>query len=53
MKSFLKLSSAVALSCFAIEAAARVVAYSPQEWIIPYKREALQNIVSVVDDRQE
>jgi hypothetical protein len=53
MKGFLKLSSAVALSCLAIEAAARVVAYSPLEWIIPYKREALQDIASVMDNRQE
>jgi hypothetical protein len=46
MKSFLKLGSALALSWFAVEGAARVVGYSPQEWIVPYKREALQNIVS-------
>jgi len=47
MKSFLKLGSALALSWFAVEGAARAVGYSPQEWIVPYKREALQNIVSV------
>jgi hypothetical protein len=35
------------LSWFAIGAAARVVGVtSPQDWIVPYKREALQNIVS-------
>lgn len=45
MKSFLRLSGAIALSCLAIESAARVVAYSPKEWIMPYKREALQDIV--------
>jgi hypothetical protein len=46
MKGFLKLGSAIALSCFAIESAARAVGYSPNEWVIPYKREALQDIVS-------
>jgi hypothetical protein len=46
MKSFLKLGSALALSCLAVESAARAVAHSPKEWIQPYKREALQDIVS-------
>lgn len=47
MKSFLRLSGVVALSCLAVEAAARAVGYSPKEWIMPYKREALQDIVCV------
>jgi hypothetical protein len=46
MKSFLKLGSAFALSCLAVETAARAVGYSPREWIKPYRREALQDIVS-------
>lgn len=46
MKSFLKLGGAVALGCFAVESAARAVGYSPKEFIKPYKREALQDIVS-------
>ncbi|KAJ4367445.1 hypothetical protein N0V83_007028 [Neocucurbitaria cava] len=46
MKGFLKFSSAIALSCFAVEAAARAVGYSPKEWIRPYKREPLQDIVT-------
>jgi len=46
MKSFSKLAGAVALGCFAVETAARAVGYSPQQWIKPYKREALQDIVS-------
>jgi hypothetical protein len=41
------LLSAIALSSCAIGAAARAVGYSPKEWIMPYKREALQDIVSV------
>jgi hypothetical protein len=36
------------LSLFAAGAAARAVGVaSPQEWIMPYKREALQSIVSL------
>ncbi|CAN9408063.1 unnamed protein product [Alternaria alternata] len=46
MKSFLKLGGAVALGCFAVESAARAVGYSPKEFIKPYKREALQGIVT-------
>lgn len=46
MKSFMRLGGAVALGCFAVESAARAVGYSPKEWIKPYKREALQDIVS-------
>jgi hypothetical protein len=46
MKGFLKLSGAVALSCLAIESAARAVGYTPKDWIKPYKREPLQDIVS-------
>lgn len=46
MKGFLRLSGAIALSCLAIESAARAVGYSPKDWIKPYKREALQDIVS-------
>lgn len=40
------LLSVVALSSCAIGAAARAVGYSPKEWIMPYKREALQDVVS-------
>ena len=40
------LLSAIALSTCAVVAAARAVAGSPKDWIIPYKREALQDIVS-------
>jgi len=50
MKSFSKLAGAVALGCFAVETAARAVGYSPQQWIKPYKREALQDIVSGEDN---
>jgi hypothetical protein len=46
MKSFSTLAGAVALGCFAVESAARAVGYSPKEWIKPYKREALQDVVS-------
>ncbi|KAF1837258.1 hypothetical protein BDW02DRAFT_519504, partial [Decorospora gaudefroyi] len=46
MKSFLRLGGALALACFAIESAARAVGYSPQEWIMPYRREVLQDIVT-------
>ncbi|KAF1840936.1 glycoside hydrolase family 35 protein [Cucurbitaria berberidis CBS 394.84] len=46
MKSLLKFSSAVALSCLAIESAARAVGYSPHELIKPYKRAPLQDIVT-------
>ncbi|KAI4947681.1 hypothetical protein J4E91_006503 [Alternaria rosae] len=50
MKSISKLAGAVALGCFAIESAARAVGYSPQQWIKPYKREALQDIVTWDED---
>ncbi|KAI4695619.1 hypothetical protein J4E81_005945 [Alternaria sp. BMP 2799] len=50
MKSFSKLAGAVALGCFAVETAARAVGYSPQQWIKPYKREALQDIVTWDED---
>lgn len=47
MKSFVGLGGAVALGCLAVESAARAVSYgSPADWIKPYKREALQDIVS-------
>jgi hypothetical protein len=42
------LLSVVALSSYAIGVAARAVGYEPQKWIMPYKREALQDIVSLV-----
>jgi hypothetical protein len=48
MKSFLGIGGALVLSCFAVEGAARAVGYSPQEWIMPYKREPLQDIVSAI-----
>jgi len=48
MKSFRKLGSALGLGCLAVGSAARAVGYtSPQDWIKPYKREALQDIVSL------
>jgi len=48
MKSFKKIGSALALGCLAVGSAARAVGYtSPQDWIKPYKREALQDIVSL------
>ncbi|CAA9958345.1 Beta-galactosidase [Pyrenophora teres f. maculata] len=51
MKSFKKLGSALALSCLAIGTAARAVGYSsPKDWIKPYKREALQDIVTWDED---
>ena len=46
MKLILKLASAVALSCLAVESAARAVAFRPEQWITPYKGEALQDIVT-------
>ena len=46
MKGILKLSGAVTLSCLAVGSAARAVAFSPDQWITPYKREALQDIVT-------
>ena len=42
----MKLGSAIALGCFAVESAARALGGSPKDWIKPYKREALQDIVS-------
>ena len=45
MKSFLRFGGAVALSCLAIEAAARAVGASPQDLIQPYRRAPLQDIV--------
>ncbi|KNG51415.1 glycoside hydrolase family 35 protein [Stemphylium lycopersici] len=50
MKSFLRLGSAVALGCLAVESAARAVGYSPKEWVKPYRREALQDIVTWDED---
>lgn len=47
MKGLSNLVGAIALGCFAVESAARAVGYSPKEWIKPYKREVLQDIVSV------
>ncbi|KAH3918288.1 beta-galactosidase [Parastagonospora nodorum] len=44
------LLNVVALSSCAIGAAARAVGYSPKEWIMPYKREALQDIVTWDED---
>jgi hypothetical protein len=46
MKSVLKYAGALALSCLAIESAARTVGYSPGQLIKPYKRAPLQDIVS-------
>jgi hypothetical protein len=46
MKGILKLSGAVALSCLAVETAARALAFQPEQWIAPYKREVLQDIVT-------
>lgn len=40
------LLSVIALSTCAVGAVARAVAGSPKDWIIPYKRGALQDIVS-------
>lgn len=48
MKRLFNLVGAIALSCLAIESAARAVAHSPKEWIRPYKREPLQDIVSAL-----
>jgi hypothetical protein len=53
MKSFVGLGGAVALGCLAVESAARAVGYSsPTEWIKPYKREALQDIVSFKGEKK-
>ncbi|KAF2133891.1 glycoside hydrolase family 35 protein [Dothidotthia symphoricarpi CBS 119687] len=46
MKTSLKLGGAIALSLFAVESAARAVGFAPNQWITPYKREALQDIVT-------
>jgi preprotein translocase subunit SecB len=46
MKSVLKYAGALALSCLAIESAARTIGYSPNQLIKPYKRAPLQDIVS-------
>lgn len=46
MKGILKLGGVVALSCLAVESAARAVGFQPDKWIAPYKREALQDIVT-------
>ncbi|KAF2266782.1 hypothetical protein CC78DRAFT_107270 [Lojkania enalia] len=46
MKRLFNVVSAIALSCLAIEAAARATGWSPEHWIVPYKREALQDIVT-------
>lgn len=46
MKGLMRFSGALALSCLALESAARAVGYTPKDMIIPYKREPLQNIVS-------
>lgn len=46
MKGILKLGGAVALSCLATQTAARAVAFQPDQWIAPYKREVLQDIVT-------
>ncbi|EMD61501.1 hypothetical protein GGP41_004108 [Bipolaris sorokiniana] len=47
MKGFAGLGSAVALGCLAVEGAARAVGYtSPTEFIKPYKRGPLQDIVT-------
>ncbi|KAF2189615.1 glycoside hydrolase family 35 protein [Zopfia rhizophila CBS 207.26] len=46
MKRLFNLVGAAAISCLAIESAARAVGYSPKDWIRPYKRESLQDIVT-------
>ncbi|KAJ4320159.1 hypothetical protein N0V94_003520 [Neodidymelliopsis sp. IMI 364377] len=46
MKGILKFGGAIALSCLATQTAARAVAFQPDQWIAPYKREALQDIVT-------
>ncbi len=46
MKNILKLGSAAALSCLAVESEARAVAFQPNQWITPYKAEPLQDIVT-------
>ncbi|KAF2869801.1 glycoside hydrolase superfamily [Massariosphaeria phaeospora] len=46
MKWLFNLASAIALSCLAIETAARAVGHSPKDWIQPYKRAPLQDIVT-------
>lgn len=50
MKSFMKLSGALALACLALESAARAVGGTPVDWIKPYKRAPLQDIVSFGDN---
>lgn len=45
-KGFSRLGGAVALGWLAAEGAARAVGYTPKDFIKPYKREALQDIVS-------
>lgn len=48
MKYFLNGVGAAALACLTVAANARAVGYrSPAEFIVPYKRQALQDIVSV------
>lgn len=49
MKRLLNCIGALALASFAVESAARAVGYSPKEWIKPYRREALQDIVSATN----
>ncbi|KAF2472055.1 uncharacterized protein BDR25DRAFT_366810 [Lindgomyces ingoldianus] len=46
MGRLFNLVGAIALSCLAIESAARTVGYSPKEWIKPYPRAPLQDIVT-------
>ncbi|KAF9696246.1 hypothetical protein EKO04_005856 [Ascochyta lentis] len=46
MKGIVKLGGAVALSFLAAQASARAVGFQPEQWITPYKREALQDIVT-------
>lgn len=50
MKRLFNLVGAIALGCFAVESAARAVGYSPKQWIRPYKREPLQDIVGASID---
>jgi hypothetical protein len=50
MRSFMKLGGAIALGCFVVESAARAIGGSPKDWIKPYRREALQDIVSAEMD---
>ncbi|KAI8936509.1 hypothetical protein NX059_006914 [Plenodomus lindquistii] len=46
MKGFTKLGGAIALACLTLEGAARAIGGSPKDWIKPYKRAALQDIVT-------